>query len=123
MRSTAIAAGALFATTAQAVDGVVQMNIARRQLKPKLAKRAGDTFEEVITNEQANGGYFTSCSVGSPGQALTLQLDTGSSDIWVPASSAEVCRGQGSSSNNNKGCTFGSCMWNFPPSSPGDCAY
>jgi elongation factor G len=34
---------------------------------------------------------------------LTLQLDTGSSDIWVPDSTAQVCQQQGS-----EGCTLGS---------------
>lgn len=105
MRTTsALAAGTLFATAAKAQGGVVQWGIERKQLKPKLGKRAGNTFEEVITNEQARGGYFATCSVGTPAQDLTLQLDTGSSDIWVPYSQASVCQGTSGSDS----CTFGS---------------
>ena len=103
--ASALAAGTLFATAIKAQNGVVQWGIERKQLKPKLGKRAGSTFEEVITNEQARGGYFATCSVGTPAQDLTLQLDTGSSDIWVPYSQASVCQG----TSGSDACTFGSC--------------
>lgn len=106
MRTTsAFAAGALLATAAQAQDGVVNWGIQRKQLKPKLGKRAGSTFEEVITNEQTRGGYFATCSVGTPPQDLTLQLDTGSSDIWVPYNLASVCQG----TSGSDACSLGSC--------------
>jgi len=117
MKTWAVA-GALFAGTACAADGVVEWSIERRQLRPKLAKRAGGTFEEVITNEVSNGGYFTSCQVGTPGQAMTLQLDTGSSDIWVPSKRAAVCSKRGGSSSTS-GCSFGSCKPN--PAEPASC--
>ncbi|KAI2467587.1 acid protease [Annulohypoxylon bovei var. microspora] len=102
MRTVAtLATGALVASVAQAQ--VVQWDIVKKQTGPKLTRRAG-TFTEVITNEKLRGGYFASCSVGTPAQNLTLQLDTGSSDIWVPSSSASVCE----SSSSNGGCTLGS---------------
>ncbi|KAJ9151831.1 Acid protease [Pleurostoma richardsiae] len=101
----AVAASTLLAAAANAQNGVVRWDIERRELRPKLGKRAGDTFEEVITNEQARGGYFATCQVGTPGQDLTLQLDTGSSDIWVPYSQSSVCEGTTTSTN---ACTFGS---------------
>ncbi|KAI0170523.1 aspartic peptidase domain-containing protein [Pestalotiopsis sp. NC0098] len=115
MKSVAtVATGSLLAAVAQAQ--VVQWDIQKRATKPKdgILKRDASTITEVITNEEARGGYFASVSIGTPRQNLTLQLDTGSSDIWVPSSSASVCstsssgnRG-GSSSSSSDGCSFGS---------------
>lgn len=104
MRSVAsLATSFLLASVASAQ--VVQWDIEKRvNLAPKLSRRAGGSVEEVITNEKTRGGYFASCSVGTPGQKVTLQLDTGSSDIWVPASSSSVCE----ESSQSGGCTFGS---------------
>lgn len=100
----ALLAGAVTATSA---NGVVQWDIRKdQQLQDftKLHKR-GSTFEEVVTNERARGGYFATCRLGTPGQNLTLQLDTGSSDIWVPDSDTKVCKTAGP-----HGCTLGTCM-------------
>ena len=103
----ALLAGASSSHAAHSGNGVVQWDI-RKDRQPqdftKLRRRA-DTYEEIVTNEQARGGYFATCKLGTPGQDLTLQLDTGSSDIWVPDSSAQVCR-----KANSGGCTFGTCM-------------
>lgn len=92
------------AAVAAASNGVVQWDIQKPQGPQefrRLRKRAS-TFEEVVTNEQTRGGYFATCRLGTPGQNLTLQLDTGSSDIWVPASNASVC-----SKPRTEGCSFG----------------
>ncbi|KAK4231160.1 mitochondrial elongation factor g 1-like protein [Podospora fimiseda] len=72
----------------------------------RIRKRAS-TYEEVINNEEARGGYFATCRLGTPAQNLVLQLDTGSSDIWVPDSNAKVCTASGT-----EGCALGS----FDPS-------
>ncbi|KAJ2988205.1 hypothetical protein NUW58_g4102 [Xylaria curta] len=106
MRNVArFATSSLLASAASAQ--VVQWNIEKRSdSAPRLSRRAGSTVEEVITNEKMRGGYFASCSVGTPPQKVTLQLDTGSSDIWVPASTARVCTQR--SSSRGGGCTFGS---------------
>ncbi|CAJ2499792.1 Uu.00g026450.m01.CDS01 [Anthostomella pinea] len=98
-----LATGSLLASVASAQ--VVQWDIAKRANgAPKLTRRADGSVEEVITNEKNRGGYFASCQVGTPGQKLTLQLDTGSSDIWVPSSNSAVCE----QSSNGGGCTLGS---------------
>ncbi|KAI1647040.1 acid protease [Daldinia loculata] len=96
------AAGALVASVARAQ--VVQWDIHRRQTGTRLVRRQDGTVTEVITNEKLRGGYFASCTVGTPPQNLTLQLDTGSSDIWVPSSSSSVCQ----ETTDNQGCTLGS---------------
>ncbi|CAK7197392.1 hypothetical protein SEUCBS139899_000038 [Sporothrix eucalyptigena] len=107
MKSTSIAAGAIFAVAANAAvpEGVVQFDVGRRQPHPRLSRRAtANTDSTTINNDLSEGGYFATCKIGTPEQTLTLQLDTGSSDIWVPSSSASVCE----SSRNSDGCSLGS---------------
>ncbi|KAI0179049.1 aspartic peptidase domain-containing protein [Hypoxylon sp. FL1284] len=100
--ATTFVAGAVVASVAQAQ--VVQWDIERRHTAPnKITRRQGKTVTEVVSNEVLRGGYFATCQVGTPPQKLTLQLDTGSSDIWVPSSGASVCQQPG-----DGGCTFGS---------------
>jgi Eukaryotic aspartyl protease len=35
--------------------------------------------------------YFLNVTIGTPPQPFSLQLDTGSSDIWIPSSESNVC--------------------------------
>ncbi len=91
---------------------VVQWDIAKREpleplepLEPQLDRRQAQSIEEIINNDRANGGYFATCKIGTPGQDVTLQLDTGSSDIWVPSTDSGVCR----KSKTSDGCTLGAC--------------
>lgn len=94
----------------QTPSGVVQWNIQKRPVSTvpnRLLRRAGSTYDVILRNERLQGGYYTDCEMGTPGQKVTLQLDTGSSDIWVPDSATSVCE--------NNGCQFGSCMWSAPP--------
>ncbi len=58
--------------------------------KRGLFERA-DTVTADLTNARTQGLYFANVSVGTPGQALQLQIDTGSSDVWVPAAEAALC--------------------------------
>jgi len=104
--SLAVVASFLLAGVAgaQSGSGVVKWDIQKRQ-QPQDFKRLGrraSTYEEVISNEDARGGYFATCSLGTPSQNLTLQLDTGSSDIWVPDTAAAVCRAA-----RTRGCDLG----------------
>lgn len=99
-------AGIALASAAQAQ--VVQFDIEKRDgpLLRDLSRRA-TTVNGVLSNQQVQGGYFLNVEVGTPPQNITLQLDTGSSDVWVPASSAAICT---EVSQRNPGCTFGSCQ-------------
>ncbi|KAL6701415.1 aspartic peptidase domain-containing protein [Trichoderma pleuroticola] len=93
--------GVVLASAAQAQ--VVQFDIEKRHA-PSLRKRDA-TIDGTLFNEKVQGGYFINVEVGTPGQNVTLQLDTGSSDVWVPASTAAICT---QTSQRNPGCTFGS---------------
>ncbi|UKZ75837.1 hypothetical protein TrVFT333_003532 [Trichoderma virens FT-333] len=94
-------AGVVLASAAQAQ--VVQFDIEKRHA-PSLRRRDA-TIDATLSNEKVQGGYFINVQVGTPGQNITLQLDTGSSDVWVPASTAAICT---EVSQQNPGCTFGS---------------
>jgi len=102
MASLASLATLLLATSASA--NTISFNIARnpsaesaqlerRQVERSnapLFKRAG-TVTATLTNAEVEGLYFANITVGTPGQPLSLQIDTGSSDVWVPASTAQLC--------------------------------
>lgn len=87
----AAVAGVLFVPLANA-GKTVQWDIQKNNHRNAMSgKRATSTYSEVIINEIARGGYFATCSIGTPSQNMTMQLDTGSSDIWIPWSSALLC--------------------------------
>jgi len=57
----------------------------------RLSKRATNPIGVTITNAQTL--YFVNATVGTPAQQLEMQLDTGSSDVWMSDSSASYCQG------------------------------
>ncbi|KAK4031643.1 aspartic peptidase domain-containing protein [Parachaetomium inaequale] len=59
---------------------------------PSLARRG--THAEQLINNISGGGYYVSVKVGTPGQKLTMLLDTGSSDAWVLGHEADLCTDQ-----------------------------
>lgn len=110
MRALALGAIVLgsIASASKPVPGVVQWQIEKKVIVPprqnELLRKRGDTYEEVITNERFRGGYFTTCALGTPFQNVSLQLDTGSSDVWVPDVAAEACTANGQAAD---GCDLG----------------
>ncbi|KAK3298497.1 aspartic peptidase domain-containing protein [Chaetomium fimeti] len=74
---------------------VVQFNVTKAPTgihigsAPTLARR--ETFSERLINNIAGGGYYVKVKVGTPGQDLTMLLDTGSSDAWVLGHDADLC--------------------------------
>jgi hypothetical protein len=63
-----------------------------------------DTVQATLANQVVAGLYAATISVGTPAQTLQVQIDTGSSDVWVPSSAASIC-----SNEKEGGCPGGSC--------------
>lgn len=55
---------------------------------PRLHRRA-QSAEVTIGNELIL--YSINVTIGTPPQPFTLQLDTGSSDIWIPSARSDIC--------------------------------
>lgn len=85
---------------------VVHWDIQRHQSHKRISRRDDMTIDAKISNIQSQGGYFATVKIGTPGQQLSLQLDTGSSDVWVPYNEAEVCQ-----DTQSGGCQLGTCMY------------
>ena len=101
MKRIAVAIGVL-AFMEAAWAGVVQLDIARRGA-PELLSRRSESFATDLMNNISAQVYVATVEVGTPPQTVTLQLDTGSSDTWIPAINSSVC--------NNGGCFYGSCKF------------
>ncbi|KAH0845359.1 putative aspartic-type endopeptidase OPSB [Fonsecaea pedrosoi] len=83
-----------------AASGTVGFTFEKRRVlaqdAPHLTRRQSKTIKAGLDNEILL--YFINCTVGTPGQPFSLQIDTGSSDIWFPEAGAEICQ-------QNDGCS------------------
>ncbi|KUI58707.1 putative aspartic-type endopeptidase OPSB [Cytospora mali] len=103
--SFAAAVGFLSAPIANA-GGTVQWDIQKHHHPiARSGKRDTSTYYGDISNDISSGGYFASCTLGTPRQNMTLLLDTGSSDVWVPGYMANLCE-ECPSFNSSDSSTF-----------------
>ncbi|KIY02673.1 uncharacterized protein Z520_01138 [Fonsecaea multimorphosa CBS 102226] len=100
--AAALGAAALLASLAPvtATPGTVGFTFEKRRVAaqdaPHLSRRQTKTIKAGLDNEILL--YFINCTVGTPGQPFSLQIDTGSSDIWFPDANAQICQ-------DNDGCS------------------
>ncbi|KAK6501475.1 hypothetical protein TWF481_009313 [Arthrobotrys musiformis] len=82
------------AASAANAPKVVSMPFARRDDARTIDKVKRDSVSVTLGNAQKGsrsiGIYYVNTTIGTPGQMIQLQLDTGSSDLWM--FSEEACR-------------------------------
>lgn len=97
MYCTAVAAVAAFsyATTCLASPGYLVMDFEKRAVvERRLVRRqngAGESFVGELVQNTNKLEYLLNITLGTPPQPLAVTLDTGSSDLWVPATTNENC--------------------------------
>lgn len=99
----------LAATSALAEPRVLHMPMTRNANHPgPLAKRASssNTAQVTVVNDVSYGLYYVNATIGTPGQELSLVLDTGSSDVWMFGTGA--CA---TSTQSQGDCFGGECMF------------
>ena len=79
------------------------------QHKSTLSRRSDD-IPEQLTGDSSRVEYFINITIGTPPQRFALQLDTGSSDTWVPSADSYSCSDDGCSDygayNKNVSSTY-----------------
>jgi hypothetical protein len=80
---------------ATTVPSVVKLDFAKARDVQVPARsrrlRARDSFTASLINNVTAGSYLISTTVGTPGQAINLVIDTGSSDVFVLSNTANQC--------------------------------
>ena len=62
----------------------------KRELAPQTLERRDGGLSVDLVNDQVL--YLVNISIGARPQAMAVQLDTGSSDLWVPSVDSTLCR-------------------------------
>lgn len=86
-----VAVGLLALAATATAQRVVPMSLSKAPspaAAPTLGRR--DAFARALDN--GRNSYYVQAQVGTPPQQLTLYVDTGSSDLWVLSTLAELCQ-------------------------------
>ncbi|KAL2023318.1 hypothetical protein VTK56DRAFT_3056 [Thermocarpiscus australiensis] len=100
--------GLLALAATAAAQRVVPMSITRAILPENPLDRRGSVSSTLANNRTA---YFTKWQIGTPPQTVTLQVDTGSSDLWVLSKDSDLC------TSDELQQTYGYCFDTFDASS------
>jgi hypothetical protein len=86
-------------------DGLPANHMSRRHLE-----RRGTITESLANNHTESVLYLATVSVGTPGQTIVLDIDTGSSDVYVISNHADECT-ELSVQEQYGGCFGGTCTY------------
>jgi hypothetical protein len=95
---------------------IVKFPITRRNdlpvnhISPRHLARRGTITESLLNNHTGSTLYLATISVGTPAQTISLDIDTGSSDVYVIATGADECTSAEVIAQYG-GCFGGTCMY------------
>lgn len=105
MKTAALYASAVASTCVSLASAALRVPIIKnREVEEAQLLWRRDTVEIPLYNARMQGLYFANVSIGTPPQPLSLQIDTGSSDLWVPSAMSDFCR------ERRKRCPAGTCQ-------------
>jgi hypothetical protein len=113
--STALNLLAPLLLASSSLAGVVPIPIWKNPAAPRhlnqrdLHSRA--TVIQTLDNSHLRGSYYANITVGTPPQPISVVLDTGSSDLWILAKTADVCLDPSliEQAAGDVGCIGGTC--------------
>ncbi|KAI1755872.1 aspartic peptidase domain-containing protein [Xylaria castorea] len=109
MRASLSFVGLVAVATSVVAQKVVPLSFSRASSEHQsLRKRAG-TYSQELNNNLTGGGYYAEVALGTPPQPVTLILDTGSSDVWVLDTNADLCQSRSLQS------IYGTCLATYEP--------
>lgn len=97
---------AISALSNASVPGTLLLGIQKREIPSNSALGRTQTLQVPLINHAHGHCYYVNISIGTPSQNLSVDLDTGSSDLWFPASG--LCS-QRHSRVGDDPCSGGSC--------------
>jgi hypothetical protein len=107
---------ALLLTAISPTFALVKFPISRRNdlpvnhMSPRHLARRGTISESLLNNHTGSSLYMATVSVGTPGQTIALDIDTGSSDVYVIATGADECTSPAIIAEYG-GCFGGTCTY------------
>ncbi|KAF4345982.1 aspartyl ase SAP3 precursor [Fusarium beomiforme] len=89
--------------------GTVSAPIVKQRFHHDSSLDKRDTLGLAALNNVTGGGYYAEFQIGTPGQNISFQLDTGSSDTWLNSDDTDLCKSKAKQEN------IGPCMTTFKP--------
>lgn len=90
---TLLALFALLASTHCVANGhePLRLDFTKQSIRTVASSLSARSLDTPLLNGYADLQYWVNITVGTPPQPLAVQLDTGSSDLWIPSSHADIC--------------------------------
>ena len=69
----------------------LRLDFTKRSIRSEAKQLSSRSLDVPLLNGQGGLEYWVNITVGTPPQSLSVQLDTGSSDLWIPSTAASIC--------------------------------